>query len=233
MTLAQAVDGDRQRPVGQHHLDRHLVEPHLGVDVTGDPHVAGEQHERAGGERVTGAGGHDGHRGAVESVHERSPVGDEADDVRHVVAEHHTEVEARRELARTSVQHQRADLLVGFGLVDRRVDGGDHVERQRIGLAVVEMHHEHGVASFGRHCWRAHAAEPMRPTDDIAGLSPDVTRRGGRGCRQRTSAPSRRRRCARGSGRSTQRVRRRRDRPRRPRPGGRSSRRHRWQSPAR
>ena len=58
-------------------------------------------------------------------------------------------------------------------------------ERGRFGvegvLVRVEVHHQHPVTSFGRHCCSTHPAEPTRRSDDIAGLTPDVlSGRGGR-----------------------------------------------------
>ena len=55
MSTAQSFDRDRERPVRQHHADRHFVESDLAVDVRADAHVASEQQQRTGGERMAGA----------------------------------------------------------------------------------------------------------------------------------------------------------------------------------
>ncbi len=62
----------------------------------------------------------------------------------------------------TAVQHHRPDLVVALGLVERGADRRDHVERQCVRLAVVEVHDQHPIASFGRDCSSTHGAEPTR-----------------------------------------------------------------------
>ena len=136
--LSRALS-DRQRPVRQHHLDRHLVEPDLGGRIGTDPHVAAEQHQRAGRERVPGAGGDDRDAAAVERPDEIAAVGDETHGLRHVAGQHHPEIEAGRELALAPVDDDGTDGIVGVGGLDRRLDARDEVERQRVHLAVVDV----------------------------------------------------------------------------------------------
>ncbi len=164
--IAQAITRDREGPVGQDHLDRHLVQPDLGVDVGADAHITAEEHERAGSECVTGAGGNDRDLASIQAVDERAAIGDQVDDRRRVVTEHHPEVEPGGESTWSTTDHERTDRFVGLCLTDRLVECGDDLERQRIRLAVVEVDDHDAVASLRGDCWRAHPHDATRRRDE-------------------------------------------------------------------
>ncbi len=77
-------------------------------------------------------------------------VGHQLHDLRKVAAVHHPEIEAAREATLTPVDHDCAGRLVGFRLVDRGPDRSDQFECQGVRLAIVEVQHHHGAASFDR-----------------------------------------------------------------------------------
>ena len=218
--LLSRVDGDRERPVGQHHADGHLVQPDLALDVGTDAHVTTEEHQRPRRQCMARARCDDRDRRAVQGAYERATVGDERRHRREVTARHHRQIEPGAELPGPAVEHDGGHRCIVLGLGHDGGDRGDDVRRQCVGLAVVDVADQDAVALFGGDCCGGHPPEAIR-------------RPAARPRPTRPSGLSPRRSCAPGSGRSRLRARRRLHRARSRRRGDRACRRRRWRSPAR
>ena len=111
---------------------------------------------------MSGACRDNGNRCGINFPNKFASIGHEVDHCCNVVAEHHTQVEAGRELALSAVQHDSVNAVIGLCLAERVGDSRNHCLRQRIGLAVVEMADQDAIASFRRDQRIAHAAKPTQ-----------------------------------------------------------------------
>ena len=132
----EAVPGELGGEDRQTHPDRHLVEPDLEIARGADAHVAREQQQRAGRQRMARARAHDRHR-AGEDAHQRFRAGDHERPHLVLARGHDRQVEASREPSRPAGEQDS-----GGAVVDRPrqtvVDRGEDLVRERVGLAVVE-----------------------------------------------------------------------------------------------
>ena len=128
--IARELHGEH----GDRHANRDFVQANLVGTLGADSHVAGESHERAAGERVTGAGDDERDLRGVESEQELRSAGEKI--LGRCWARHHdTQVEARAEAVRAAHEHHRAGFLLGA--CKRPEEAFDHDLRERVRLAVV------------------------------------------------------------------------------------------------
>ena len=105
--------------------------------------IAGEQQQRAGGERVAAARGHGGDAQTVETAQEAGAVGDEGT---HPLGgcRHLGEIETGAELP-LAPGDQQCVGAVGLGAIQRLVQCRQGGRRDGVGLAVVHRDHRHTV----------------------------------------------------------------------------------------
>ena len=94
MTPAQPILGDRDRPLGQGHGDRHFGKADAcRWGVGSDPQIASEQQQRASRYGMTSAGSHHGNRCTERLADECAAVGHQRRPLRRGAAAHHVEIE--------------------------------------------------------------------------------------------------------------------------------------------